>query len=57
MQMAAVLVTGQLKDTPTQGLPTRGLVNSQTGQLADVAGSSCSFKYDYVNIKHVIVSY
>jgi len=28
------LVTGQLADTPTRGLPTRALVNSQTGQLA-----------------------
>ena len=37
-------VTGQLADTLTRGLPTRGLVNSRTGQLADVAGSSCSFK-------------
>jgi len=37
-------VTGQLADTPTRGLPTRGLDISRTGQLADVAGSSCSFK-------------
>jgi len=28
-------VTGQLADTPTRGLPTRGLVNSRTSQLAD----------------------
>ena len=28
-------VTGQLADTPTRGLPTRGLDDSQTGQLAD----------------------
>jgi len=28
-------VTEQLADTPTRGLPTRGLDNSQTGQLAD----------------------
>ena len=28
-------VTGQLADTPTRGLPTRGLVNSRTGHLAD----------------------
>jgi len=28
-------VTGQLADTPTHGLPTRGLDISQTGQLAD----------------------
>ena len=33
-------VTGQLADTPTRGLPTRGLDNSRTGQLADAAGSS-----------------
>jgi len=38
------LVTGQLVDTPTRGLPTRGLDKSRTGQLADVAGSSCSSK-------------
>jgi len=28
-------VTGQLADTPTRGLPTRGLVNSRTSQIAD----------------------
>jgi len=28
----------------TRGLPTRGLDISRTGQLADVAGYSCSFK-------------
>jgi len=28
-------VTGQLADTPTRGLPTRGLDISWTGQLAD----------------------
>jgi len=27
-------VTGQLLDTPTRGLPTRGLDISRTGQLA-----------------------
>jgi len=27
-------VTGQLADTPTRGLPTRGLDDSRTGQLA-----------------------
>jgi len=27
-------VTGQLADTPTRGLPTRGLDKSRTGQLA-----------------------
>ena len=29
------MVTEQLTDTPTRGLPTRGLDNSRTGQLAD----------------------
>jgi len=29
------LVTGQLADTPTRELPTRGLDISRTGQLAD----------------------
>jgi len=28
------MVTGQLADTPTRGLPTRGLDKSRTGQLA-----------------------
>ena len=28
-------VTGQLADTPTRGLPTRELDDSQTGQIAD----------------------
>ena len=28
-------VTVQLADAPTRGLPTRGLVNSRTGQVAD----------------------
>jgi len=28
-------ITGQLADTPTRGLPTRGLDISRTGQLAD----------------------
>jgi len=31
----ATPVTGQLADTPTRGLPTRGLDISRTGQLAD----------------------
>ena len=35
-------VTGQLADTPTRGLPTRGLDKSRTGQLADT---------DYMDIK------
>ena len=30
-----IMVTGQLADTPTRGLPTRGLDISRTGQLAD----------------------
>ena len=30
----ATIVTGQLADTPTRGLPTRGLDKSRTGQLA-----------------------
>jgi len=29
------MVTGQLMDTPTHGLPTRGLDDSWTGHLAD----------------------
>jgi len=29
------LATGQLADTPTRGLPTRGLDDSRTGHLAD----------------------
>ena len=32
------MVTGQLVDTPTRGLPTRGLDDSRTGQLADATG-------------------
>ena len=32
------MVTGQLADTPTRGLPTRGLDKSRTGQLADDIG-------------------
>ena len=32
------MVTGQLTDTPTRGLPTRGLDDSRTGQLADATG-------------------
>ena len=31
----AALVTGQPADTPTRGLPTRGLDDSRTGHLAD----------------------
>jgi len=31
-------VTGQLADTTTRGLPTRGLDDSRTGQLADATG-------------------
>jgi len=30
-----ILEPGQLADTPTRGLPTRGLDISRTGQLAD----------------------
>jgi len=29
------MVTGQLEDTPTRGLPTRGLDDLRTGHLAD----------------------
>jgi len=29
------MVTGQLVDTPTRGLPTRGLEDSRTGHVAD----------------------
>ena len=33
--LQANMVTGQIADTPTRGLPTRGLHISRTGQLAD----------------------
>ena len=36
-------LTGQLADTPTRGLPTRGLDISRTWQLADAAGSYLYF--------------
>ena len=37
-------VTGQLADTPTHGLPTRGPDKSRTGLLADTANRSiCCF--------------
>jgi len=32
------MVTGQLADTPTRGLPTRGLDDSRSGHLADATG-------------------
>jgi len=35
------LVTGQLADTPTRGLPTPGLDVSRTGQLADWTTRGC----------------
>ena len=51
------MVTGQLADTPTRGLPTRGLDNTRTGpvavsrtrQLADATGSTriCG---NYINL-------
>ena len=31
----SLTVTGQLADTPTRGLPTRGQDDSRTGHLAD----------------------
>jgi len=34
-QRPGLMVTGQLADTPTRGLPTRRLDDSQTGHLAD----------------------
>ena len=34
-------VTGQLADTPTCGLPTRGLDNLRTGQVADWTTRGC----------------
>ena len=34
-------VTGQLADTPTRGLPTRGLVNSRTRQLTYWTSRGC----------------
>ena len=33
-EVSVFMVTGQLADTPTRGLPTRGLDKSWTGQLA-----------------------
>ena len=35
MVMVLTIVTGQLVDTPTRRLSTRGLDNSQTGHLTD----------------------
>jgi len=35
------VLTGQLADTPTRGLPTRGLDISRTGQLADWTTLGC----------------
>jgi len=32
-----VVITGQLADKPTYGLPTRGLARSQNSQLVDAA--------------------
>jgi len=34
-------VTGQLADTPTRGLPTRGLDDSRPGQVADCTTRGC----------------
>jgi len=36
-----LLVTGQLADTPTRGLPTRGLDDSRSGHLADWSTRGC----------------
>ena len=33
-RLLVATITGQLADTPTRGLPTRGLDKSRTGQLA-----------------------
>jgi len=40
-----LVLTGQLADTPTRGLPTRGLNDSRTGQLADATGDSPSLVF------------
>ena len=37
--LVPISVTGQLADTPTRELPTRGLDNSRTGQVADWTNS------------------
>ena len=36
------MVTGQLADTPTRGLPTRGLDDSRIGHLADWSTRGCN---------------
>jgi len=38
-------ITGQLTDTPTRGLPTRGLDVSRTGHLADATGDFASLVF------------
>jgi len=35
-------ITGQLADMPSGGLPTQGLINSQTGQIVDIVASYCT---------------
>jgi len=51
------VVTGQLADTPTRGLPTRGLDNSQMPPVAVAVLSILKIIDDYVDIKHVIASH
>jgi len=41
VEVGVEMVTGQLADTPTRGLSTRGLDNSRTGQVADWTTRGC----------------
>ena len=50
------MVTGQLADTPTRGLPTRGLEISRTGQVADGTTRGLPDAAKKENYKHAIVA-
>jgi len=52
-----LVVTGLLADTPTRGLPTRGLDNSQMPPVVVAVLSILKIIDDYVDIKHVIASH